>query len=327
LTGLDLRGQDITGANFGYTTHQGFTKEQLYSTASYQAKNLTGIGLTDNDLTGWDLSGQDLTHGNLNWSTLSGVDMTGAIVTGVGLNDTTSRGFTREQLYSTASYQARDLRGIGMGNNDLTGWNLRGQNLSNADLGEALTGADLTGADLRNVQSVFAGAITTNAILTDGEIQGLVISDGETLLIRDYDGGLRNPYLFEQIPIAVLETATIGAGGSLEVLFEADDWGSTISFAASILVQLGGALELTFADDVNLTTQVGRTLRIFDWTGVAPDGQFEIRSPYVWDVSHLYTTGDVTLVAVPEPSVASTVLMGVMIFATTFRASYRTQRR
>ena len=35
---------------------------QLESTASYQAKNLQGIGLGDNDLTGWDFSGQNLTN-------------------------------------------------------------------------------------------------------------------------------------------------------------------------------------------------------------------------------------------------------------------------
>ena len=33
----------------------GFTEAQLASTASYQAKNLQGIGLGGNDLKGWDL--------------------------------------------------------------------------------------------------------------------------------------------------------------------------------------------------------------------------------------------------------------------------------
>ena len=59
-------------------------------------------------------------------------------------------------------------------------------------------------------------------------------------------------------------------------------------------------LELTFAGDVDLAGQIGRTLRIFDWTGVSPSGQFEIQSPYAWDVTNLYTTGEVTLLAVPE---------------------------
>jgi hypothetical protein len=53
---------------------------------------------------------------------------------------------------------------------------------------------------------------------------------------------------------------------------------------------------------VNLATQVGRTFDLFDWIGVNPTGAFVISSPYVWDLSNLYTTGRVTLTAIPEPS-------------------------
>src|SRR5262245_46894804 len=53
---------------------------------------------------------------------------------------------------------------------------------------------------------------------------------------------------------------------------------------------------------VNFAIQVGRTLDLFDWTGVSPTGAFAISSPYVWDLSNLYTTGEVTLTAIPEPS-------------------------
>jgi hypothetical protein len=67
-------------------------------------------------------------------------------------------------------------------------------------------------------------------------------------------------------------------------------------------VNLGGALELTFSTHVDPRFQVGRTTQVFDWTGVSPVGRFAIRSPYVWDVTNLYATGEVTLIAVPEPS-------------------------
>ena len=58
------------------------------------------------------------------------------------------------------------------------------------------------------------------------------------------------------------------------MVFEADDWDSTISFAENMPVQvtLGGTLELTFADGVSLSTQIGRTFDVFDWTGVSPTG-------------------------------------------------------
>ena len=42
-------------------------------------------------------------------------------------------GITAAQLYSTASYQAHDLTGIGLDGNNLAGVNLAGQNLTNAN--------------------------------------------------------------------------------------------------------------------------------------------------------------------------------------------------
>ncbi len=55
------------------------------------------------------------------------------------------------QLYSTASYQAHDLAGIGLSNNILPGWNFAGQNLSGANLSFAnLSSADFNHANLTN---------------------------------------------------------------------------------------------------------------------------------------------------------------------------------
>ena len=56
---------------------------------------------------------------------------------------------------------------------------------------------------------------------------------------------------------------------------------------------------MTFAPDVNLASQIGRTIDLFDWTGVTPTGAFTVSSPYTWDLSKLYTTGEVTLSNVP----------------------------
>src|SRR5262245_7110321 len=38
---------------------------------------------------------------------------------------------------------------------------------------------------------------------------------------------------------------------------------------------------------------------MFDWSGVNPTGTFTVDSPYIWDLSKLYTTGEVTLADVP----------------------------
>src|SRR5262249_30673535 len=74
------------------------------------------------------------------------------------------------------------------------------------------------------------------------------------------------------------------------------------SFAPGIPVTLGGTVELTFAPDVNLASQIGRTFDLFNWTGVNPTAAFAVVSPYRWDLSNLYTTGEITLTAIPEPA-------------------------
>ena len=95
---------------------------------------MRGIGLSGNDLSGWDFSGQDLTGANFAASTLTNANLAGAMVTGASFAEHID-GFTKEQLYSTASYQQRNLRGIGLSDNDLTGWDFSGQDLTGADFG------------------------------------------------------------------------------------------------------------------------------------------------------------------------------------------------
>ena len=85
------------------------------------------------------------------------------------------------------------------------------------------------------------------------------------------------------------------ATGTLRLMFDADHWDSTISFQPGIPVTLGGTLDLTFADGVDVAAQNGRTIDLFDWTGVTPTGTFTVSSPYTWNLSKLYTTGEVTL--------------------------------
>jgi hypothetical protein len=65
---------------------------------------------------------------------------------------------------------------------------------------------------------------------------------------------------------------------------------------------------LAGASFVILASQVGRTFDLVDWTGVSPIGSFAISSPYRWNVSNLYTTGEVTLTAIPEPKAAVLLL-------------------
>jgi uncharacterized protein YjbI with pentapeptide repeats len=336
--GADLTRAEVRGAGLARVWDKtfggfvsGIVQTQLYSTASYQSHDLTGIRLSSNDLSGWNFAGQNLTDANFDAAALTAADFTGADIRSAsfgrrdfysGIDAAIGTGITLAQLYSTASYQSKDLRGIGFDSNNLAGGNFVGQNLAaaifsmanltganlrHANLANAyfyaatLTGADLTAADARGAFGLnTSDATTANLIRQDGHIDGLDVVGGELLVVRDYDGAQYDPVF---IPITVDQHSAIGPGGTLQLVFEADAWDSTISFAPSIPVTLGGTLELTFADDVNLASQVGRTFELFDWTGVHPTGAFAIASPYAWDLSNLYTTGDVTLAAVPEPHI------------------------
>lgn len=224
LTSADLTDTVVTGTFFHDTTSRGFTKEQLYSTASYKTKDLQGIGLGENDLSSWNFGGQNLagarfdgstlTDANLSQANLMGADffiatltnanLTDAVVNWTSFWDTTSRGFTKEQLYSTASYKTKDLAGIFLWSNDLSGWNFGGQNLawavfwnstlSDANLSHAnLTGADfdsatLTNADLSQAdlsQANLANANLSSSMVTGANLAGAKLSNSSFQDVRD----------------------------------------------------------------------------------------------------------------------------------------------
>jgi uncharacterized protein YjbI with pentapeptide repeats len=340
LTGWDFSGQDLTGADFflstltnanfagavvaganfdclahsGVQRGSGITLPQLYSTASYQQKNLRGIGLRLNDLTDGDFSGHDLTGADFGYSTLTNANLVGAMVTRASFESTTSRGFTKEQLYSTASYQQRDLRGIGLSNNDLRGWDFSGQDLAGADFtrsnltnanfaGASLTNAVLRVATLTNANFSFAdlrGAwmpsgpiqLARNAIREFGAINGLDLEAGETLVVRDSNFG-----------IFVNDRMNAVSGGTLELLLGDADWGSTMSVAAGVTPDLGGTLRFRFADQANLASMLGTTFDFFDWPAVLEtDNRFdaiELPPGTQWDLNQLYVTGTAKLTAIP----------------------------
>jgi hypothetical protein len=123
------------------------------------------------------------------------------------------------------------------------------------------------------------------------------LTSGKSLVVRDYDGN--STLQSGPLPIVVEQQMAMDASGTLRLAFDADPWDSTIAFAPGVPVSLGGMLELTFAPGVDVATQSGRTIDLFDWTGVTPTGAFAVSSPYAWDLSKLYTTGEVSLVSLP----------------------------
>jgi uncharacterized protein YjbI with pentapeptide repeats len=278
LDGANLTGAEVRRANFSYVHYHSsssFTAAQLYSTASYQNHDLSGISLNSNDLSGWNFAGQKLTNAGLS-SSLSGANFSQANLTNASLY--------HANLYRTNFSQA---------------------NLTNADFNEAylfeanVSAADSRGASLRYSTLLNVAANTTNLIQSTGHIAGLYLTAGASLVIRDYDGNPAASPPTGPLPIVVDQHLAMDAAGTLRLVFDADAWDSTISFAPGASVARGGTLDLSFAAEVHLGTQIGRTIDLFDWTGVTPTGTFNIISPYTWNLSNLYTTGEVTLTAVP----------------------------
>ncbi len=172
LTGAILTDAEVRGADFRIDHESGYpgtgiTIAQLSSTASYKAHDLTGIGLIGHNLTGANLAAQNLTNAHLDFATLTGANLTGAEIRGASFHRDgllgSGTGLTPAQLYSTASYQAHDLRDIYLAGN-YAGLNLASQNLTNAKLGNALlTNGNLSQANLTN--AYLAGATLTGANL------------------------------------------------------------------------------------------------------------------------------------------------------------------
>lgn len=304
--------------------------------AYLEGHDLTGAGASTAVLSHAALAHANLTGAFFNGTNLTGADLTGAVIRGATFTDTSNHtgNLTDNQLYSTASFQAKSLQDMRF-SIEMIGWNLAGQDLQGTHFQITVEGTDFSGANLVNTVwgarpinlegteftaadargARFNGAgqpVETNMIREDGVINGLHLVNNNRLLVRDDNGAVER----DPIPITVRDALMLDPTGELHLLFEADKWDSFISFESGIPVSLGGGiLRLDFADDVNVFTQVGRTLRIFDWTGVSPSNVFRVESDYMWDLSTLYTSGEITLLAVPEPMTARVALIAAALVA------------
>ncbi len=304
ITGWDFSGQNITNADFSGS--DGFTKEQLYSTASYKNKNLAGIDFSDNDVSGWDFSGQNLSSARLG-STLTNADFTDAIITNANFSSKTRAGFTKEQLYSTASYKNKNLSGIKLGGNFMNDWDFSNQNLQNAFFEfSSLINANMSGADLRGSRmvSISSDPIYRNTIRSDGRIENFsMTSPADSLLIRKYEPGTSDGALIS----AKLDTSSIISGGAVLTLergadFELVDYYSTLTVAQGSAISINtdassstsfsilDASSLIFEDgailEINLegifTTGDSISFVVFDWEN---GGSFEVIGDFVKDES------------------------------------------
>lgn len=355
LTNAVLRGANISGAAFYYSTltnadftdatgaanfsgATGFTLAQLYSMAGYKAHNLSGIGLSDINLSNVDLRNQNLSYAALRYAgtSLANADLSGATITGVDFDSNST--LAKEQLYSTASYQAHDLHDISLRNLGLNGWNFARQNLRSANFGVTFlldancSGAiftranfafasiahadlrdaslvnadftsatfsysDLTGADLRGAKGVnLQACVVANTILPDGSVAGLHLTANQSWTVRNTENSL---------PIRIHNSVSLDAGSGIEIVLDGGPaWNSIIQFDPNEPVSLAGTLRLTLDPTADSFSLIGVPQKLFDWTGVSPAGTFNVVGDpgMQWDTRNLYSTGEITLVAVPEPT-------------------------
>ena len=246
LAKADFTGARISNADLSATTKGGLVAEQLYSTANYQDRDLTGVNLSGNDLAGWDFHEQDLTDVNLVSSSLEGTDFTDAVVDGMNFDGFTRRGFTADQLYSTSNYRNFDLSSIKLGGNDLSGWNFHHQDLSYADLRSAsLEGANLAAANLSN-------ALLKSANLREANLSGADLSDAS-------------------FPEAVMREADLNGADLSDATFPSADLSQANLSGADLTGADGQGANFELADLSNATMN-GAVFRRTSFAGTTLDG-------------------------------------------------------
>ena len=129
----------------------------------------------------------NLTNSYLWWSTLANADFSGAVVNGAHF-DRSDLSFS--QLSETLSYQVKNLGGIGLGLNELSGWDFSGQLLTGAIFGySSLQNASFEGANLTNAYLFGArleGADLTGAIITGANFAEAYITNDQLYSTESY---------------------------------------------------------------------------------------------------------------------------------------------
>lgn len=176
-----LEGCDFTGATLRQLIVSNLSSEQLYSTANYINKDLSGIlllGLGDESCREkWDFSDCNLSYfircdlrsacfdnafflrtkaGQVHYLSTAESELT--VSSYYQAKQLADIGFDRcmlvePQLQRTANWRRKDLRGMHLKNMNLDGWHFSGMNMGDADLcGSSLKAVDFTDADIARLR-------------------------------------------------------------------------------------------------------------------------------------------------------------------------------
>ena len=90
-------------------------------------KNLNGTDFYKSNLSQAYLYGSDLTDAYLGYADVTNADLENAVIRGAALY--AQVGLTASQIYSTASYKNKDLKGVGFDSLDLRNWDFSAKTL------------------------------------------------------------------------------------------------------------------------------------------------------------------------------------------------------
>lgn len=173
---------DFTDASIdGIKAHCKMAFAQLASTKTFKTGRLRGMDLSLSFVGRSDFSGIDLTGTHLAIGRAPDAIFKDAVINGCQLG-----GRTREQLYSTKSYQQGSLLGITFRQTDMSGWSFARQNLTGCKFSQCkFTGADFEDAVITDVQFANVGfgdctglsveQIRSTWNFRNGRIEGIVL--------------------------------------------------------------------------------------------------------------------------------------------------------
>ena len=332
---------DFTNSDFSQVTADGTTFSSLSVKRNFSGSNFTQASLRDAlfnyaDLTNANFSSADLHDAYLMSATLYGADFSNAIIDYADFTNTVQNGFTAQQLYSTQSYQQKNLPYVDFTDNIMTEWNFAGQNLTrdnfsvaglqNADFRDAnLTNAifnftQASGADFRGSTGAnFNSSSLSNTILADGSVYGgaitlsaaqdsliirtssssavkvsadSAVSDGATLVFKDKISNADNASILVSGDGVVLDLS----GAHLNVYLAQD-----AAFSESVtlaLIQTSNGAALT-TDGLSKDT-----VSLFNYDGSVYSG--------IWDlVADSSSVG--VYIAIPEPAATAALLMAAAL--------------
>ena len=181
LSGANFSNAIINNCNFNYSD---FNFDQLSSTKSYKNKDLSGVGFAGCDFSNGNFLDQNLTKSIFRYAVFTNADFTNAILNGADF--TSVKGFTKWQLYSTKSYELKDLSKFtfsfyGADSSTFVGSEFGKYNLKNTAFRNVnFTSSNFANADLSNgslLECTLDGSNFMNANLSHTSLRSAKLSD------------------------------------------------------------------------------------------------------------------------------------------------------